>query len=218
VNNPGSQISTVGQSVSLRIGSTVLPGTRPHFYATNLPPGLSISASTGLITGRPKRIGTWRSGVAALDQNLSLRGAFFSWRVGGPPRASALKLSGVASGHPRLALTITAGRSAPWLSVVSIRLPSGLTLARHGHPLTVSFPGSRRVALSAHALGGRLRIKLSKPVWRIHVTFGPGSIRPTGRLEADVQRRRAPLIKVVVIISNRSGYWAYVRGRVRPLA
>jgi hypothetical protein len=74
------------------------------------------------------------------------------------------------------------------------------------------------VALSAHDVGGRLRIKLSKPVWRIRVTFGPGSIRPTGRLEADVQQRRARLIKLAVIITNRSGYWAYVAGRVRPLA
>jgi subtilase family serine protease len=218
VNNPGSQISTVGQSVSLRIGSTALPGTRPRFYATNLPAGLSISASSGRITGRPKRIGTWRSGVAALDQNLSLRGAFFSWQVAGPPKASSLKLSGVASGHPRLALMITAGRAAPWLKTVSITLPRGLALAHHARPIMVRFPGSRRVAFSVRGSGGKLRIQLAKPVWRIRVTLGAGSIRATGRLEADVRRPRTHLITVGVVISNRSGYWAYTAGRVRPLA
>jgi subtilase family serine protease len=217
VNNPGPQISTVGQAVSLRVSYTALPGTRPRFHGANLPPGLSISASTGRITGRPKRIGTWRSGVAALDQTLSLRGAFFFWHIVGPPRVSALNLSGVGSGHPRLMLTVTAGRRAPWLKIVSIKLPGALALARRARPLKISFPGSRRVGFSARVLGGRLKIVLSKRVWRIRIAFGDGSIRTTGRLAADVQQRHAPLITIAVVASNRSGYWAYAPGRVRPL-
>jgi hypothetical protein len=82
----------------------------------------------------------------------------------------------------------------------------------------VRFPGSRRVAFSVRGSGGKLRIQLAKPVWRIRVTFGAGSIRATGRLEADVRRPRTHLITVGVVISNRSGYWAYTAGRVRPLA
>jgi subtilase family serine protease len=218
VNSPGRQLATVGQPVLLHVTTTALPGTRPRFYATNLPPGLAISASTGRISGRPKRIGTWRTGVAALDQNLSLRGAFFYWHVGGPPTISAAKLSGVATGQPRLVLTVTAGRAAPWLSVVSLRLPRGLKFARRPRWATLTFPGSRRVRYSARVAGGRLRIVLASPVWRIKVTTGHRAVRATGRLAADVQGRRRSLVTIAVVTSNRSGYWAEVRTRLRPLS
>jgi hypothetical protein len=92
-----------------------------------------------------------------------------------------------------------------------------LALARRARPLKISFPGSRRVGFSARVLGGRLKIVLSKRVGRIRVAFGDGSIRTTGRLAADVQQRHAPLITIAVVASNRSGYWAYAPGRVRPL-
>jgi hypothetical protein len=218
VNSPGPQLSTVGQPVSLQVTTTALPGTGPRFYATNLPPGLSISASTGRITGRPKRIGTWRSGVAALDRNLSLRGAFFSWHVAGPPTVSRVSLSGVGAGRPRLVLTLTAGRAAPWLKVISIHLPRGLAFTRRPRALTVAFPRSRRVAFTARVVGGRLRIVFASPVWRIRATLGHTAIRTTGRLAAEVQQRRLPLITITVVTTNPSGYWAEARVRVRPRA
>jgi subtilase family serine protease len=216
VNNPGPQLSTVGRLVSLRISTSALPGARLQFFASRLPPGLSISRATGRITGRPRRIGTWRSGIAVIDQNLSLRGAFFTWQVAGAPSVAHVALSGVAAGRPKLAFTVTAGRKAPWLKAISIRLSSGLSFARTARRVTIAF-GGRRLAFSSRLVGGRLRVLLAAPVWRIRVTIATGAIRTTARLAANVQRQRHPVVAIAVMTTDSSGHGVAARARIKPL-
>jgi len=216
VDSPGRQISTVGQAVSLRVATTALPGAHLQFYGSQLPPGVSISKSTGRITGRPKRIGTWHTGVAALDQNLSLRAAFFDWHVAGPPTVSGVTLPGVAGGHPRLVFTLTAGRAASLLKVISIRLFSGLRFARPAGRVTVKVIGARRVGFASRVVGRRLRIVLAGPVRRIRVRIASGAIKATAPLAADVQRRHPPLVTVAVMTTDSSGHGVAARARIRP--
>ena len=52
VTSPGSQHSTAGQQVRLRITATSGSGGTLTYGAAGLPPGLKIAAATGLITGR----------------------------------------------------------------------------------------------------------------------------------------------------------------------
>lgn len=49
--NPGDQVSLVGQSVNLAMSASDSDGDPITFSATGLPPGLSIDAANGLITG-----------------------------------------------------------------------------------------------------------------------------------------------------------------------
>ncbi|HEX4087997.1 MAG TPA: ricin-type beta-trefoil lectin domain protein, partial [Trebonia sp.] len=54
VSNPGNQTSTVGSAASVQVGATdSASGQTLTYSATGLPAGLSINASTGLITGTP---------------------------------------------------------------------------------------------------------------------------------------------------------------------
>ena len=216
VENPGSQISTVGQHVSLKTATSALPGTDLHFYATDLPPGLSISGTTGRITGRPKRIGTWRSGVAALGRDLSLRGAFFDWHVGGSPRLTHTSVSGVAAGHARLSFTITAGRSAAWLMKISVRLRSGLAFSHISRRVSITIAGAKRGAFTVRLVGGRLQITVAKPVWRIRVTVRSGAIRTSRSLAAAARGRRAPVIAVDVMTTDSAGHGVAVHAHIRP--
>jgi kumamolisin len=216
VNSPGDQVSTLGRRVSLRVTATALPGSRLQFYGSQLPPGLSISKSTGRITGRPKRIGRWLSGVAALDQNLALRAAFFHWRVVGAPSISGGRLSGVASGNPTLGFTLTAGRSASWLKMISIRLFDGLRFGRTAGRVRVKVIGSRRVSFSTRVVGGRLRLAFRKPVWRIRVTVEPGAIRGGAAVAAGVRRGHPPLVTVALMTTDSSHHGVTVRTRIRP--
>jgi kumamolisin len=216
VNSPGRQLSTVGQAVSLRVTTSALPGARLQFYGSQLPPGLKISKSTGRITGRPKRIGTWLTGVAALDQNLSLRAAFFHWHVAGAPTVSGITLSGVAAGSPRLTFTLTAGRSAAWLRVISIRLSNGLRFVRPAGRVRVKVIRTKRVAFFPKRIGGRLRIAFAKPVWQIRVTVEPGAIRDSAALAADVRGHHSTRVTVAVMTIDGSGHGVAVRARARP--
>ena len=81
VNNPGSQTSTVGASVSLQVSaSDSASGQTLAYSATGLPPGLSISSS-GLVSGSPTTSGTSNVVVTAKDGTGAAGTASFSWLV-----------------------------------------------------------------------------------------------------------------------------------------
>lgn len=206
VDNPGAQISTVGQPASLRITTSTLPGSRLHFYASKLPPGLALAGSTGRITGHPQRIGTWGVGVAALDQNLRLRAVFFDWRVVGAPTLSAVRLSGAS---PTLSFTLSAGAKASWLKAISIRLASGASFTRSSH-VRIRFIGTRRHGFKARLAGKRLRIILGVPTWRIRVTIS--ALRTSARIAAAVRQRHTPRGIVSAMTTDSSGHAAWARG------
>jgi hypothetical protein len=216
VNNPGPQISTVGQRVSLRITTSALSGARLRFYASQLPAGLTISRSTGRITGRPRRVGRWVSGVAALDQNLSLRGAFFSWQIGGAPTVSSAALSGVAAGRPTLVFAVAAGRGAPPLKTITIELRDGLRFGRAARRVTVTGRRGRPLALTSRLVSGRLRIALAASAWWVRVTIPPAAINATGALAAGVRRHRSATVSLTVLTADSAGHLALTQTRIKP--
>jgi hypothetical protein len=85
LTTPASQSTTAGSPVSLQVGSadpnTGLTGyTPPAFTASGLPPGTSISP-TGLITGWPSTLGTYKVTVSAADGFHATASASFAWVV-----------------------------------------------------------------------------------------------------------------------------------------
>jgi hypothetical protein len=82
VTNPGNQSSVVGQAVDLAIqASDSTPGQTLSYAATNLPTGLSLDTTDGVITGAPSAAGTFPSTVTARDQNGASASADFTWTV-----------------------------------------------------------------------------------------------------------------------------------------
>jgi hypothetical protein len=82
VTNPGSQTGTVGTAASLQIHATdSASGQTLTYTATSLPAGLSISSTTGLISGTPTTAATSSVTVTATDTTGASGSATFSWTI-----------------------------------------------------------------------------------------------------------------------------------------
>jgi Zn-dependent metalloprotease len=81
VTNPGSQTSTVGTAASLQISASDPNGQTLTYSATGLPAGLSINASSGLISGTPTTAGSSSVTVTAKNTSNLTGSATFTWTV-----------------------------------------------------------------------------------------------------------------------------------------
>ncbi|MFD9434707.1 M4 family metallopeptidase [Streptomyces sp. NPDC060002] len=99
VTNPGSQSATVGTAVSLQISASSTNSGSLTYAATGLPAGLSISSSTGLISGTPTTAGSSSTTVTVTDSTGATGTAAFTWTVsssGGGGSCTATQLLGNA--------------------------------------------------------------------------------------------------------------------------
>ncbi len=82
VMNPGSLMDTEGDSVSLQIqASDPDAGDSLTYSATDLPIGLSIDSSTGLISGTASTADTYNTVITVADGNGGGDSASFTWTV-----------------------------------------------------------------------------------------------------------------------------------------
>ncbi|MFJ5269235.1 putative Ig domain-containing protein [Streptomyces sp. NPDC088358] len=102
VTNPGNRSTATGSSVSLQIAASDSAGAALTYSATGLPTGLSINASTGLISGTASTAGTYAVTVTAKDSTGASGSASFTWTVstsgGGCTSAQLLGNPGFESG------------------------------------------------------------------------------------------------------------------------
>jgi len=111
--NPGNQTGTVGVAASLTLTAT--GGTPPYtFTATGLPPGKTINASTGVISGAPTTAGTFTSTVTVRDSAATPASASqtFSWTISPPGTCSS---PGQKLGNPGFEVG-----TAPWTATAGV--------------------------------------------------------------------------------------------------
>jgi subtilase family serine protease len=95
VTNPGSQTGTVGTAASLQIKATdSASGQTLTYSATGLPAGLSISSTTGLISGTPTTAGSSSVTVTAKDTTGATGSASFTWTISAATGCTAQQLLG----------------------------------------------------------------------------------------------------------------------------
>jgi hypothetical protein len=109
VTNPGNQTGTVGTPVSLQISaSDSAPGQTLTYSATGLPTGLSINATSGLITGTPTTAANYTPTVTATDSTGASGSASFTWDISSSGGCTAQQLLG----NPGF----ETGTAAPWVA------------------------------------------------------------------------------------------------------
>lgn len=91
LTNPGDRTTLIGTSVNLQIEASDPRGLPLNYYietdykdpatgSTNLP-GLSINPTTGLISGKPSRKGTYRVSLTVTNSLAEATNTWFTWSV-----------------------------------------------------------------------------------------------------------------------------------------
>jgi serine protease len=127
----GSLPSTAHVGVSFQVFGYSSGGYPLTFTATGLPPGLTINASTGLISGAPTSTGTYQVTVGAFDKTGASGSASLSWPVIGPGDTVAVTNPGLVTTIVRVASSLqiqaTSSGGHP-LTYTATGLPPGLTI------------------------------------------------------------------------------------------
>src|SRR5262249_31103772 len=84
VTNPGAQSGTVGTAASVQVqASDSASGQTLTYSASGLPPGLSINASSGLISGTPTTAGSYSVTITVKDGTGATGTAGLTWTIAG---------------------------------------------------------------------------------------------------------------------------------------
>jgi len=133
VTNPGSQTTATGTAVSLQIqASDSAAGQTLSYAAAGLPAGLSISRSTGLISGTPTTAGNSNVTVTVTDGTGASGTASFTWTVG---------TGGTGGCH------VTYTKSSEWQGgfVANLTIADNGSSAINGWTLAFTFPGDQKI-------------------------------------------------------------------------
>jgi poly(3-hydroxybutyrate) depolymerase len=134
VTNPGNQSGTVGKAASVQIqASDSASGQTLTYGATGLPAGLSISPSTGLISGTPTTAGTSAVTVTATDGTGVSGSAAFTWTVS------------PANNGGTCQVTYTTASQWGGGFVANITITNNDTTAISGWTLNFTFPGDQKI-------------------------------------------------------------------------
>ena len=128
LSNPGTQRSNVGQAISLQLRSNS-PGTLV-FSASNLPPGLAVDGSTGVIAGTPTTPGTYTVAISVSD-GTSTATQGFTWIIRGNNEAPVLTNPGAQThqvGDAVLLQLQATDSNNDTLTYAATGLPAGLQI------------------------------------------------------------------------------------------
>jgi hypothetical protein len=138
VTNPGTQTGTVGTPVSLQIQATdSSPGQTLTYGATGLPAGLSVSTTSGLITGTPTTAANYSVTITATDSTGASGSATFSWDISAATGNTVTVTNpgtqtGTVGTPVSLQISATDSASGQTLTFSATGLPAGLSISSSG--------------------------------------------------------------------------------------
>jgi subtilase family serine protease len=134
----------------------------------------------------------------------------------GSPAISGASLTGVGRARPTLRLTLSAGKAAPGLKTISIKLPSVLRFARRPERVTVTGPHRQRLGFAAEVGHGVLIIRLRDPASLLTITIRYATLTATRREAAAARRGHAGKLRITVPVTNAFGSRTTLHASVVP--
>jgi subtilase family serine protease len=214
--NPGPQRSLLNTSVSEQIRSSDTRGQAVSYDAAGLPAGLSINASTGKITGRPRRDGTTTVIVTASDRAGAAARTSFAWTIESKPILSKVSLTSVGATRPKLAFTLAAGRDAPKLQTITVALPRGLSFSKSRAMVSVAGLKVKHLRYTASLQRGSLVLKLQTPAQQVRVTISYPRLKAGGSLAAQLARNHSTRLRITVHVTDAAKLATKLTSTVRP--
>jgi hypothetical protein len=133
VTSPGNQAGTVGTAASVQVhASDSASGQTLSYSATGLPAGLTINASSGLISGTPTTTASNTVTVTVKDTTGATGTASFAWTITG---------GGTSTCH----VTYTKNSEWPGGFTAQVVIGNTGTAAINGWSLTFTFPGDQKI-------------------------------------------------------------------------
>jgi hypothetical protein len=209
--NPGTISSPLGSAVKLKLRASQGTGGALSFTAHGLPPGLLLNSSTGVVSGKPRRTGSYTVHMVVGNPATGSRAAAFTWVISRAPRLSGLSLSGVGGGSPQLSFKLAVASGGPAIGKLSVTLPSGLGFSSVS-PL-VSGSGGQRLRDAASIRGATIEISLGSASAVVGVQLG---LSASAGLRARLRQGQHPKLRISVSSTDVSGAVSSLSTSVRP--
>jgi len=105
VQTPAAQAGMVGQAATLAISASDPDADALSYSATGLPIGLSLNASSGLISGTPSAAGTYAPSVSVSDGRGGSASASFGWVIQAAPVSGSVLTGTVSTANSAVVLS-----------------------------------------------------------------------------------------------------------------
>jgi hypothetical protein len=216
VVDPGAQRSTVGSTVTLTLtGTDSAPSRSLAYEASALPLGLSINATSGVISGIPAQSGSTDVVVTAVDATGASGTASFVWTVDALPPPAPPAPTAVACTARQLLVNadFDSGSAAPWKTRSRLvqrgsraqPAQSGPYLVRmHGGRSPVTETLSQTVTIPAACTTDQFS-------WWLHVDTSEHTTRSVDTLQVQVLDPAGRVLSTLATYSNRSTRRGYRR-------
>ena len=202
VQTPRRRAAVAHAHFTLRVRGTDSGRQQLRYSAHGLPRGLRISRR-GVISGVPHRPGHATVTVTAVDHATNRATVRFRLAVLTPAaRVSRVSLTGTAQRHPRLSFTVQRGHLGPDLRSVTVRLPRGLTVGRHGGGIHVS-AGRGRVRFRLRRISDGLTITFRRPQDGVQVMLGRPALFASRGLSLTARRHHGAKVTIGVSATDR---------------
>jgi hypothetical protein len=170
---PGNRTTRAGTFVSLQLVGSDPDGSPVTYSATGLPAGLSVSQSTGLISGIPTTVATYDVTVRVSDGVLTAQQSF-SWVIqpaqsNTPPTLANPGDMTSSVGQQVLVQLQASDADGDPLSYTAVNLPAGLQIASATGRITGSPTTAQQNAVTVAVTDGRTTVNQSF-IWTVRTS------------------------------------------------